>query len=274
MPVEAFLINPKRGRRKRKINRARRKPTLYRVRANSRRKNPLGEEVILVGANPRRKRRHRKNVWRGHSAGHARAARKGWVHRRRYSANPRRRSRRYLMSNPKRHYRRRKRYLMDNPRRHHRSYRRNYRRRHYRRNPATALSGINIMRPMTLVMPLIVGFSAKWATERVPAMVGITSPMTKLGVQVGVMAAGGILLRKPLGSTNAAIWTIMSGVVILTDVLNTYVFSKLAAPAATAGFSAFPSYRAPGAVSYDQGMSAYPEELGFGAYPYDNVVQY
>ena len=128
------------------------------------------------------------------------------------------------------------------------------------------------MRPMTLVMPLIVGLAAKMATERLPGMLNMQTKMTQYAVQAGVAVAGGIFLKKPLGSTNAAIWVIMSGVTILTDVLNTYVFQTMApAITTTAGFGATPIYQAPGAVELG-GTGAYPEELG--AFPYGNVVTY
>lgn len=61
--------------------------------------NPLGEEVLIMGANP----------WYGDSAGHSRAARKGWRKRRRRStsAAPRRRRRRRSTSAAPRRRRRR-----------------------------------------------------------------------------------------------------------------------------------------------------------------------
>lgn len=139
-----------------------------------------------------------------------------------------------------------------------------------RRNPAVALSGINPMKPMTLVMPLIVGLAAKMATERAPVMLNMTTPLTKYGVQAAVAIGGGILLRKPLGATNATIWTVVSGVVILTDILNQYVFKTALSYVGDAGAI---GYNYPDQVDYS-GTGAFVNEDSMGAFPYEFVSPY
>ena len=172
MPKEAFLINPPKKIRRKK---SRKKKRFLRS-LGLKFRNPIGEEVMLVGANPRRRRaRGRKKKYRRNKV---------------------------IATNRRRVYRRRN-------------------RRRYRRNPA--LSGaINITKPQTLLMPIAVGIGAKLAVERVPGMIRILSPLPKLGVQAAIAIGGGILLKKPLGATNAAIWTVVASVFALSSFLNTY----------------------------------------------------
>ena len=262
MAREAFLINPpKRRKRKatsRKVTKAatrtRRKlkahrPVLYetgpnlwsrsatsRSRAAGVKINPFGEEVMIVGANPRRKRR--TSVKR----------------RRRLSANAPKRARR------RRTHKR-------NP-----MVAKSRRRRSYRRNPAAASVGsISLMNPMSLIMPAAIGIGAKMAAERLPAMVNMTAPLPKFGVQMAVAFGGGMLLSKAVGKQNAQIWTLFAAVEAISGLLQTYVFKGLA------GFSSQFDYPQISAAPYvpqiaSSGMSAYPEELG--AFPYGESVVY
>ena len=214
-------------------------------------KNPFGEEVIVVGANPRRKKsksRRRTSLARYlGNVGTRSGALKGWRKRSRLLDNPkrRRRSSRFL-ANRKRSVR-----YLDN------------RKRRFRRNPAAVatMGGISLQRPMTLIMPIVVGLAARIATQRVPTYLGIVSPLPRYGVQAAVAVGGGLLLNRFVGKTNAMVWTIVSGVTILEDILNRYVFG---AAGAVAGLG----YYEP------EQVGAFPEEPGVGAYPYGEEVNY
>lgn len=200
-------------------------------------KNPFGEEVIVVGANPRRKRKKR-------------------VSRRRTSLV------RYLGNRGVRRRRSRGRRLLSNAPRRRRNLALN-RRRRYRRNPARAMAlggGISLRRPTSLVVPIAVGLAARMATIRAPLMLGVVSPLPKYGIQAGVALGGGLLLKRVLGNTNAMVWAIVSGVTILENILNDFVFSR--AVAVTAPGAAGMGYYEP------EGVGAFPEE-GMGAYPYE-----
>ncbi|HDK42885.1 MAG TPA: hypothetical protein ENG87_05880 [Candidatus Pacearchaeota archaeon] len=239
MAREPFLINPpKRGVRRRSkrktvsIKRRKRvtssksiRPVLYKTGRKtysrsrfSRTKragisiNPIGEEVLIVGANP--------------------------------VAPVRRRKRGKIRKIVKRR-----------------------RRRSYRYNPVS-LGGFNLKKPMSLLMPVLIGVGAKMATERVPNMVNISKPFPRFGVQLAMAVGGGILLQKPLGKNNAAIWAIVSGVTAVSGLLDEFVFkqalsyvSDVAGPVSDYGND-----------EIDYSMSAFPDELG--AYPYEDTVQY
>lgn len=230
-------------------------------------RNPFGEEVIVVGANPhrkkgiktrkvvkvmaRRKRKVRRNAFAGSPAKHRSAALKGWRKRRRVSANPKRRRAGASRRRSVVRYR-------DNPRRVRRYSSNRYVRR-YRRNPAAVatMGGISLSKPFTLLMPIAVGLAARIATQRVPMFLRIVAPLPRYGVQAAVAVGGGILLNRFVGRTNAMVWTIVSGVTILESILNDYVFKTTVA-----------------------GIGAYPENLGYtetedvGAYPMTGEVQY
>jgi len=151
-----------------------------------------GKEVVVVGRNPRRRKR--------------RASKRRSVSKRR--RNPVAATRRV-----RRTYRKRR-----NPvarvsrRRTRRSYRHNpvVRRRH-RRNPAMSLSmgGINFKKPMTLIMPIATGIASTIVTRKVPDMLNLMG-WQRTGAQVAVAVLGGMVLRKPLGTQNAAIWAVVS----------------------------------------------------------------
>lgn len=216
------------------------------------RRNPFGEEVMIVGANPKRKRK-RRNAWFDNTAGHRTAALKGW--------RKRRGGRRKLAANPRR--RRAVARYRDNPRRARvRRYSSN-RIRRYRRNPAAVatMGGISLNRPMSLLMPIGIGLAARIATQRAPIFLGMVAPLPRYGVQVAVAVGGGILLNRFVGKTNAMVWTIVSGVTILESILNEFVFRAVA----VSGIGAFPESLS--GVGYEE-----PETMD--AYPYGGQVQY
>ena len=262
MARESFLINPVRRKVKRNIKRKTRSNAWPRAAAahrkaskrgwnlRTRRKrgyakpagatypryNPFGEEVFIVGANPRRrtsrkrvtKRRKRRNpvrgltkrnAWYGSSRKHAAAARKGW--RKRSRSKSRRRARR----NPA-------------------------------RSTALSLGGINPMKPLTMLRPAIVGAAGYLVAERVPAMVGFPVGWAKTGVQAGVAVAGSMLLKRFLGKRDAIIFAIGSSIVIAKDLIEQYILSAIPG----------------GAVS---GVDAYTSEYegpeGVGAYTSENI---
>jgi len=133
-------------------------------------------------------------------------------------------------------------------------------RRRYRDNPAVAaagLGGISISRPLSLIMPVAVGFAARYATLKVPQMLSIVNPLPRFGVKAAVAVGGGLVLNRFVGKTNATIWTVVGLVTLAEDILNTYVFQQAVA---TAGLGAYtPEMGEVGAFpSSAEGMGAYP----------------
>ena len=222
-------------------------------------RNPFGEEVMIVGANPRRRRLKRRI--RLDNNPRKKRVRRSRVRARRVGLIGRLRRRFKLNENPRRYRRRRVsrgRALMlrDNPRR--------YRVRRFRSNPrgrarAAGVPALSIARPMSILMPVAVGTAAYLATEKVPAMVGMTTTLPRLGVKAAVGVGGGMLIGKFLGKQNGAVWLIGSGINLLNDILNTYVFKTT-----LAGFGAFPYSRF--AEAGGGGVGAYPGEVSEG-YP-------
>ena len=235
--------NPRSGVRRRRLGR-----------------NPFGEEVMIVGANPRRRRLKRRV--RLDNNPRKKRVRRSRVRARRVGLIGRLRRRFKLNENPRRYRRRRVsrgRALMlrDNPRRHRiRRYRSNPRRGRAR---AIGVPALSIARPMSILMPVAVGTAAYLATEKVPAMVGMTTTLPRLGVKAAVGVGGGMLIGKFLGKQNGAVWLIGSGINLLNDILNTYVFKTT-----LAGFGAFPYSRF--AEAGGGGVGAYPGEVSEG-YP-------
>lgn len=268
------LLNPRRRRRYRR-----------------RRLNPFGEEVMIVGANPRRRRKLRRKeviskmaVRRRRKRVKARRRRAGG-RRRRFSIKSllrriggRRRRRRatksrkraFFFDNPRRRRvrrvrrRRRAMFFDDNPRRrvrrHRRRFRDNPRRRRRGGAMAASVPALSFRRPMSLIMPAVIGTAAYVATEKVPSMVNVTTTLPRLGVKAAVGFGGGILISRFLGKQNGAVWAIGSSINILSDILRTYVFQT----GGLLGLGAFPAYYSRVQRGY-AGMEAYPQE--FGAYP-------
>jgi len=176
--------------------------------------NPLGEEVMIVGANPRRRRRKTR--------------------------------RRNLVANPVR--RRRRRYSMKRRRANPMINRKRYsRRRSYRRNPATAIA-ISARRPMSLIMPALSGAGGFFAADYIPAAIGMSaSPLTRIGIKAGVAFGGGMVISKFMGTKSGTSFAIGAGINVINDIMRTYIFKT----AATAGLGAFvrPQLRGMGAMS-------------------------
>lgn len=209
-------------------------------------RNPLGEEVMIVGSNPRRKRRSRRR--------RARARRRipGFLARlfgRGITRRARRRRRARGLGSyvgKARSRRRRAARFRDNP---------------ARRSKAIALRapGLpDVSRPASLLMPAIVGTAAYIATDKVPSMVNVTSTLPRLGVKAAVGFGGGILISRFLGRNQGAVWAIGSSINILSDILRTYVFKT----SPVAGLAAFPRR----GVSYS-GLGAYTSEYELSGYP-------
>lgn len=245
MAKEAFLINPVRGKKRKSTTRSKKKAT-----GRSRRRmsyNPIGEEVMIMGLNPRRGRRrttkrkrkrrnsYMKNAWFGQSKRHATAAKKGHSKRKRkYSTKRKRRRNPIMKSNP---VRRRKRYT---------------KRRRYRRNPAGVrslrLGGFNV----TKMLPLfLTGGLSAIATTMAPNTLGMVTPATRYGSQAAVGLIGGIIINNAVGKEHGTVWFVTSGAVIVSDMLQKYVLPRVLPGGAMSAFpyedtavGAFPEYGA------------------------------
>lgn len=162
--------------------------------------NPFGEEVMILGANPKRRKRSKRKATRRHS----------------------------LRLNPIRR-------------------RRVSRRRGLRRNPATAMA-ISARKPMSLLMPALVGTGGYFAADYIPAAIGMSgSPITRIGVKAGIAFGGGMLVSKFLGAKSGTAFALGVGINIINDALKTYIFKGVG----TAGMGAFtvPGLRGFGAMS-------------------------
>lgn len=184
-----------------------------------RKANPFGEEVIIMGANPRRRHRRRRTVNRVH--------RRRRSFRRSYGLNPRRKRRSYA----------RRRY---NPIRRRRSHRR------HRRNPAAAASigSFSLSRPSSLLMPIAVGIAAKIALDKIPAMLGTTFS-TGIMKHVGAAAiavGGSMLTSKFLGKQAGNIFMLFAGTTVAWNLVNEYVLNSAVT---TAGLGNFIPYVPP-----------------------------
>jgi len=205
--------------------------------------NPFGEEVLIVGANPVRKRCKRR------------------VTRSKAAYLPKRKRRRNLVNpiaavNPRRRRRKRNLVAAVNPRRRIRTY--GVARRRRRRNPVSIRTvGLDINKPMSMIMPLGVGILSLIANERIPTVLNLSSFYMRLGAKVAITFGGGILLSKvkAIGKSNAAVWTIVGGVSIARSLLEKFVFKT-----SVSGLSAFPEE-----VEADlNGIGAFPEEIEGG----------
>lgn len=293
MATEPFLINPP---RKRVF------PRTLQTKKRSRNRlspNPLGEVLMIVGANPiSRRTKMLENAWFGHPVEHRRAALKGW--RKRKSAFPARRRRKKAVSAaPVRRRRRvvrratagvrRRRKIgvrrrrsvrsapllytgatpfryANNPRRRRRSRRKlssNPRRSHrMRRNPVN-LGGL--FGSFKHALPLAVtGGAAIIVTNLAPSFaarfVG-TSNIAKYGVQVATAVIGGMGVSKFVGREHGTIWTVSGLAVIVADLAQKYVLGRFLP--AIAGFGEYDYEMGPGVYgvnAFPEAMSAYPEE--------------
>lgn len=265
MPTEPFLINPYRVPRRRftrpVLDIERRyyprkrevfrnsamvlnEPSRLRALSGYRRvlgRNPLGEEVMIVGANPRRRKRRRER-----REGRLETVRASRIRRRRVSR--RRRPRKGFFA----------RLFGLNPRREMLT-----RRRRYRSNPPRAASAelpaFSLANPEKFIMPAAVATAGFLAADRAPSMINVTGTLPRFGVKFAVVVGGGLLISRFLGKANGVVWSIGSSVNLLSDILKTYVFKTT-----LAGFSAYPTV--PG-ITYESGMGAYPAEYEFAGYP-------
>ncbi len=169
--------------------------------------NPFGEEVMIVGANPKRRRRRTRRR-RANEPGRKRVSRRrGYTMRSRLPAIRRR-------HNPVRHYRRR-----------------------YRRNPArSGAVAISFRRPMGLLMPAIAGTGGFFAADYIPAAIGMSdSPLTRIGIKVGIAYGGSMVVSKFMGAKSGYAFAIGAGINMFNDILKTYIFKT----GTVTGFGAF-----------------------------------
>lgn len=272
MAVESFLINPARKGKKRATRKKTRKgigregskhrPVVYsrggrwttssgaRIARPDMRLNPLGGEVVILGANPRRRKRRR---------GRKRNA---------LASNPRRRRRSRARS------RRRRNPIAMNPRRRRKSYRRR------RRNPALTMRGLGLPISIKGALPLAVtGGAAAVVASIAPGLARVQSPWAQIGVKVAVGVGGGIILGKTVGREHGKIWMIVSGSLIVADLLKKYVLGRI-----MPGMGDYGDEEYVGAFPYEDTVGAYPEEvdvagIGIGGvdtgdYPYGGSVDY
>lgn len=188
MPREPFLINP--PKRKRLLRRTR----FGSMNPFRRRRNPFGEEVMLVGLNPFKKRR-------SHMFGNP------FRRKRRKNKVRSRRRRNAFLFNPVRRSRRRR-----NPV--HRSRRRRNPMRRYRRNPITSFG--SAMSYLPTVGGAIGGMIA---VKTIPRLLGVTG-LPYYGVQAAVVVGGGWGLQKVsskvaegfvIGSAATALYDVVKG---------------------------------------------------------------
>lgn len=240
MAREAFLVNPaRRGRRKS----GRRNPYVMDVKE--------GKYVFVPGEGMVKKSKRRKGVKskmakaKRKSTKRSRAAKKAWrarkggkkVARRRATKMPHRfkakrvsvrKAKKGLQVTWKNAPRRRK--------RHNRARRRNFgelavvggnpRRRHYKRNPALSIGGLQIKKNLPFVAT---GAVSAIAVTFVPAITGLSAkgPIYKYGAQLATAIGGGMLVGKFVGRSHGTVWMIVGASVVLADVLKTYVLTGL-----------------------------------------------
>ena len=214
--------------------------------------NPFSEEVIVVGANPRknsknrvvRKNRAVSNPWQGQSRKHSAAAKKGWRKRRR--KNPV-----MTLSNAK-------------------NKKRRYSRR--RENPALRLPLIGDVG--ALLVPTLIGAGSIVVTKKVPDLLNLTGTLQRVGSQVGSALIGNIIIRKTTRSVALArIWTIAALATLVAD----YAITKFL-PLSGVSIGAFPGFsyaeNVP-AIESAEAYGAFPEDMGnatYGAFPEDVSV--
>ncbi len=248
MAREPFLINPpRRGRKRRIVKRKRHTNSWFGeikrhsaaakrgarkrvIKKRKHKKNFLGEEVLIVGANPRRRKRNK-------------------VHRRK---------RHYALANPVRHHRRRR----HNPVRKRRHARR-------RRNPIE----MSFKNPKSFIMPIAAGLAGKWASDKIPAMLGTTfsTGYMKIAAQAAIAFGGGMLLKRFVGKDAAQAFTLVAGVNAAIGLFDQFVpglFSGYSGGFGSLGYTAPIAHRMPSARQ-KQGYDAFPTD--FSAFPYETA---
>lgn len=112
-----------------------------------------------------------------------------------------------------------------------------HRKRHYRRNPASTGLAISARRPMSLLMPAAIGAGGYFAADYIPIAIGQSaSPITRLGIKAAIAIGGGMVLGKFLGAKSAAAFSLGVGINVLNDVLKTYVFQTAVSAAGLGAF--------------------------------------
>jgi len=193
--------------------------------------NPLGEELVVIGAlNPRRKEvkpmakvksrhrararvRHRRNL----------PARTNWGHRRRSVVRYRTRR-----SNPVHH------------------------RRRFRRNPVK-VTGIVLKRPGTWLPYLLTAGASATVTAAAPKLLfGATVGTYEAYLtQAGIGVAGAILLPMVMNPIHGLVWFVVSGSIIVADTIGRYALGAL-------GLGAYPRSYYPAQLA---GVDLYPRGL-------------
>jgi hypothetical protein len=236
---------------------------------------PLGDQLLLVGPNPRKKEvlKMPKRMRRLSRFGLMSPKR---VRRRKNPIegfalmNPRRRNplEEFALINPRRRrrtrYRRRnplEEFALMNPRRQPRVKR--------SRSAAGKFSSpfgsIDVRKPQTLLIPIGVGLASKFAVTRIPRMVNVApGSFGSIAMKLGLALGGAILLRRALGDTNALIWAVVGG----SEAVSEFV-DKVTGQIAGLGYepqeiSAYPGEEVQGIEAYPgeevQGIEAYPGE--------------
>ena len=196
--------------------------------------NPFGEEVIVMGANPKKHKKNKRH--------YAVLAEGNSPKKRKYHKSP--------SKNPKQH---------------------KYGKRRYRRNPATVTDGINFMKPMSLIAPTLAGMAALYANQKIPGMLGMATGIQKYGIKLAVAFGGQMAIKQALKRSDLAnVFAIVSLVQVGYEALNEYVLKGLGFSGLPYGYgrTSAISYGAfPEQVAVS-GYGAVPSELAQQTYQY------
>jgi len=242
---EAFLINPVQHRRKRTtIN--------PKLKAGKRTRNPLGEEILVIGGNPKVKKNTKKSTRRP-AASRTTASR---TTASRTTTRGPAASRTTALSPADKQRKRRKRTtvtVMNKPKK------------RLRRNPAM-LAVPNIKKPFTFFMPLLIGMGGAIASDQVPVALGLTGSSAP-AAQLGVIFGGGLLINGFLGPIGATCWVVGSSVSLLRGLV-----TRLTSGLTATGISEIP-YPSNPSIAYESGLDAFPaaEDYTLDAFPGDIV---
>jgi hypothetical protein len=132
---------------------------------------------------------------------------------------------------------------------------------------------------MSLVPYFITGAVSSIATAKVPTLIGAgDSALWKYGSQLVTAIGGGILVGKFVGKTHGFVWTVVSGGVIVGDLISNYVLKQVGVSGLAEDLietqpsvGAYP-YAEVGAYPYAE-VSGYPY-AEMGAYPYSREYAY
>lgn len=199
------------------------------------RRNPLGEEVLILGLNPRRRKKSKTTKEVSGMARRRKRARKANPRRRHARSlrmsNPRRRTRRRLrMDNPRRRRSRKRALRLDNPRRRSRSLRRRHNNPRRKRSVLALRGGLTggLMSSTMKALPHVgVGAASVIVTALIPRYIPIQNKWAKLGGQLVVVFGGGYAVNKLTKGKYGLAWIVGGGSVILADLLRTYLLGGL-----------------------------------------------